>query len=267
MAYGAINRLLTSETITERILGASKTATARTASLILGTGNNIRPLRDMARRVVSVYLSPRVEAITSLRYTGNPVLTVKADRQRYVTYALTIVAAYIAAGCPRADVPTVPSYDDWSRLCRDSLIWLGEPDPASSLLIQVNDDPDIHAFGELLVRWHSCFGSRSVMVRTVLEKADQNAPLHEALMELPVVDRGHINRSRFGRYLARHANRIVDGYELRQSPTSERNAWTVVAIDPSGEPIHSLAADAGEPERAFERAFPPHGGAAPGEIF
>ncbi len=263
MAYGAINRLLTSETITERVLGASKTATARTASLILGTGNNIRPLRDMARRVVSIYLSPRVEAITSLRYTENPVAAVRADRKRYVGYVLTIVSAYIAAGCPRADVPTVPSYDDWSRLCRDSLIWLGEPDPAASLLAQVNEDPDVQAFGELLVQWHTCFRDRPTMVRTLLDRADQNAALKEALLELPVVERGFVNRSRLGRYLARHANRIVNGHELRQSPNGERNAWMVVALD-------GASSDGTLPpgsERTFTSNAAPNGGCAPDAVF
>lgn len=269
MAYGAINRLLTSETITERVLGASKMAAARTTSLILGTGNNIRPLRDMARRVVSIYLNPRVETITSLRYTRNPVEMLKADRKLYVGYALTVISAYIAAGSPRADVPTVQSYDDWSRLCRDSLIWLGEPDPAASLLAQVNEDPDIQAFGELLAQWYACFRERQTMIRTLLDRAEQDNELIEALLELPVTDRGVVNRSKLGRYLARHANRIVNGYELLQAATGERNAWKVVATDES---IRDLPPSPREsprgPVMTPPRVPPPsHGATAPGEIF
>lgn len=268
MAYGAINRLLTSETITERVLGASKTATARTSSLILGTGNNIRPLRDMTRRVVSIYLSPRVEDITSLRYTGNPVREIKVDRKRYVGYALTIVSAYIAAGCPRAAVPTVPSYDDWSRLCRDSLIWLGEPDPATSLLAQVNEDPDIQAFGELLVQWYACFRDRQTMIRTLLEKAEQDSALIEALLELPVAERGVVNRSKLGRYLSRHANRIVNGYELLQAATGERNAWKVVTTDDGLQNMPpSFREQSVDLERAFTKLAPANRGAAPDEIY
>src|SRR5690606_30134983 len=37
--FGAINKALTSQTTTERLLGKSGTATARTNSLFLGTGN------------------------------------------------------------------------------------------------------------------------------------------------------------------------------------------------------------------------------------
>ncbi|NML06531.1 hypothetical protein [Sphingomonas sp. G-3-2-10] len=231
IAYPAINRMLTSETITDRVLGASKMATARTASFILGTGNNIRPLRDMTRRVVSIYLSPRVEDITSLRYRGNPLKTVRSNRAAYVGHSLTIVAAHLKAGSPRSDCPTIPSYDGWSHLCRDSLIGLGQPDPAASLIAQVNDDPDMQAFGELLTRWRECFGERPTMVRTVTDRAEGKPNLKAALLELPVAERGFVNPSKLGRYLARHANRIVNGHELRKSPNGERNAWTVIAVD------------------------------------
>jgi hypothetical protein len=266
MAYGAINRLLTSETITERVLGASKTATARTASLILGTGNNIRPVRDMARRVVTIYLSPRTETITSLRYAKNPAATMKAERQRYVGYALIVVSAFIAAGCPQADVPTVPSYDDWSRLCRNSLLWLNEPDPAASLLAQVNDDPDIQAFGDLLVQWYARFGDRPTMLRTLLDRSDQDPMLKDALLELPVADRGVINRSRLGRYLARHANRIVNGYELRQAPSSERNAWSVNITDDLAKSGKLSACNLPDPYGNITRR-PPVVVCEPGEVF
>lgn len=57
VAYGAINSLLTSQTITGRVLGASKMATAGTATLILRTGNNIRPL--IAQVGFSAFLKPK----------------------------------------------------------------------------------------------------------------------------------------------------------------------------------------------------------------
>lgn len=269
VAFAALNRMLTSETISDRILGTNRVATARTATLIMGTGNNIRPLRDMARRVVSVYLSPRVQDITSLRYSGDPVAKVKANRAQFVGYALTIVSAYIAAGKPHVDVPNVPSYGQWSKLCRESLVWLGQPDPAESLISQVNDDPDVQLFGELLAQWYECFGEKQTMVRTVVEKAEHDSGLKEALFELPIADRNVINRSKLGRFLARHANRIVNGLELRQSPTGERNAWTVVAIDEDRKTQPSSARpEPFEPARAWTQGIAhPNGGAAPGETF
>jgi hypothetical protein len=63
--FGAINKALTSHTTTERLLGKSGTATARTNSLFLGTGNNTGPIKDMRRRVVTARLAaPIVRALT-----------------------------------------------------------------------------------------------------------------------------------------------------------------------------------------------------------
>lgn len=269
IAYPAINRVLTSETVSDRILGTNRVATARTATLIMGTGNNIRPLRDLARRVVSIYLSPRVQDITDLQYTGNPVQRVKADRARYVGYALTIISAYLKAGAPTFDLPMIPSFEEWSKLCRQSLVWLGQPDPATSLIAQVNDDPDVQLVGDLLAQWYECFRERPTMVRTVIEKADTDSDLKEALLELPVAERGTINRSKLGRFLSRHANRIVGGLELRQTHNGERTAWTVVAID---EALREKAPSAREkpidPSKIWVKGDDhPNGGAAPGEIF
>jgi len=268
MAYAAINRMLTSESVSDRILGSSRIATARTSTLILGTGNNIRPLKDMARRIVSVYLSPRVEDITSVRYSGNPVAKVKERRSLYVGHALTIIAAYLAEGSLNVDLPVVPSYDEWSKLCRESLIWLGECDPAASLIAQVNDDPDVKLFGDLLANWFECFGEKPTMVRTLIDKADTDTELREALLELPVVERNTINRTRLGRFLSRHANRIVNGLELRQAHNGERTAWTVIAID---ENMKMKSASSRQkpldPHRAWVKEPLADGGAAPGETF
>lgn len=268
IAYGAINSLLTSDAISGRVLGASKMASAKTASLIMGTGNNIKPQRDMARRVVTIYLSPRVETITSLRYEGQPLKAVERERERYVTYALTIIAAYVAAGSPVVDVPSIASFDDWSTLCRQSLIWLGQPDPARSLIEQVNDDPDMQVFGDLLVSWYDRFGDRPTMVRTVLDRSNDDAELRNALMELPVSERGIVNPSKFGRHLARHANRIIGGYELRQSPNGERNAWMVVATDDAlTQRVASGQAEGSWAGIGTRDGGPSPNACAPGEIF
>jgi len=57
--HGAIKRMLTAESITDRILGVSKTATVSTRTLVLGSGNNVGPIRDLLRRVLTIHLDPR----------------------------------------------------------------------------------------------------------------------------------------------------------------------------------------------------------------
>jgi hypothetical protein len=66
--HGVILRMLTAEHITDRILGHSKTATVSTRSLFLGSGNNVGPIRDLLRRVLTINIDPRSSTPAMLSY-------------------------------------------------------------------------------------------------------------------------------------------------------------------------------------------------------
>src|SRR5690606_32771206 len=122
------------------------------------------------------------------------------------------------AGSPRAEVENIVTFGGaWSDYCRYPLIWLGYPDPATALLDQVKHDPDGDVLGGLMVEWHKVFGSAPTTVRKVVEEAYINETLLDAIRELPVEERGAINRSKLGWFLKKHANRIVNGYEFQKS--------------------------------------------------
>lgn len=233
LPHGVMNRMLTSETIADRVLGASKVVTARTASFIVGTGNNVSPVRDMCRRVVSIRLAPPSSAPSMLHYKGNPVGDVRRKREAYVVDALTIVRAWQAAGKPKAEVPAIGSFGEWSDMCRQPLLWLGLPDPATSLMEQVKSDPDTHALAAFMEAWSYEFGQKPITVRKLIHTIDNNADhaLAETIMELPVNDRQFVNPSKLGWFLKKNAERIIDGHVIRQVVTPERRAWTVVKVD------------------------------------
>ena len=227
--HGALNRMLTSGDVSERILGTNKVVTAPVRSFVMGTGNNIRPLRDMGRRIVTVSILPQREVTVTKEYVGNPAAEVRENRARYVVDALTIIAAYRTSNAAKPDVPSVASYGEWSRTCRESLIWLGEADPAVSLIEQVTHDPDIELLGELLHAWHAKFSYRPTLARSIIREVESSpqGDIASVVLELPCVDRGNVNPSKFGRYLARNKNRIVGGLQLVEAPHSERRAWAV----------------------------------------
>lgn len=230
--HGAINRALTSDTITDRVLGVSRTVTVGTRSFIMGTGNNIAPVRDMTRRVATIRLHHKSATPALEKYVGRPAEAVQADRAKYVTAALTIMAAWKAAGSPMADVPSIASYGAWSDLCRQPLLWLERPDPATSLIEQLKHDPDQDDLERFLKAWYAAIGDRSVMLRELIEVSGDDENLSDALLELPVADRDVVNRSRLGWYLKKNANRVVGGLELQSAANSTRNAWRVIAIEP-----------------------------------
>lgn len=230
--FGTMNRALTSDTITDRVLGISRTVTVGTRSLIMGTGNNVGPIRDMTRRVVTIRLHHRTATPALQSYVGQPAELVRANRGKYVAAALTIIAAWKAAGSPRADVPSIASYGAWSDMCRQPLLWMGQPDPATSIIEQLLHDPDQDDLGKLLTAWHAAVGDRPIMLRDLILQSADDVALEDALLDLPVTDRDVINRSKLGWYLKKNANRVVGGFELQAAECSTRNAWRVVAVTP-----------------------------------
>ncbi|MDO8400503.1 MAG: DNA-primase RepB domain-containing protein [Bradyrhizobium sp.] len=230
--HGTIKRMLTAEHITDRILGVSKTATVSTRTLFLGSGNNVGPIRDLLRRVLTIHIDPRCATPATISYKGFPVDKVRQRRGAYVAAVLTIILAWRRAGSPRAEVDSIVTFGGaWSDYCRYPLMWLGHPDPATALLEQVRHDPDGDALSGLMTEWHAAFGSAPTTVRKAVEAALYNhSNLLDAMREFPVDERGEINRSKLGWLLKKNVNRIVGGFEFQQAEADGRTAWRVVAV-------------------------------------
>ena len=227
--HGTINRMLTAEHITDRILGVSKTATVSTRTLFLGSGNNVGPIRDLLRRVLTIHIDPRCATPATLSYKGFPVDKVRQRRGVYVAAVLTIIQAWRRAGSPRADVDNIVTFGGaWSDYCRHPLMWLGHPDPATALLEQVRHAPDGDALGGLLTEWHAVFGSAPTTVRKAVDAARDHHNLRDAMYEFPIEANNFINRPKLGWLLKKNANRIVGGLEFRKAEADGRIAWRVV---------------------------------------
>ena len=241
LPHGVMNRMLTSTHLTERILGSSKVATVSTRTLFLGSGNNVGPIRDLVRRVITITLDPQCATPATLQYQGDPLATVRKNRADLVCAVLTIVRAWQMAGSPKSNVPNIASYGGaWSDYCRHPLIWLGMPDPATALFEQLKNDPDREAMGKLLSEWYRRFGSAATTIRKVVAKAyelaaddsfgnanDGDHDLLDAICEFPVSERGVINSAKFGWLLKRNALRIVDGLRFEETYADGRKAWRV----------------------------------------
>lgn len=229
--HGVIKRMLTAEQITERILGVSKTATVSTRTLFLGSGNNVGPIRDLLRRVLTIHIDPRSATPATMTYRGFPVNKVREHRGKYVSAVLTIILAWCKAGMPRAAADSIVTFGGaWSDYCRYPLMWLGHPDPATSLLEQIRHDPDTEPLAALMNAWNKHFGSNPTTVRRAVDAASTESELKDAIFDLPVHERGEINRSKFGWFLKKNANRIVDGFSFQQDSADGRLAWRLVSV-------------------------------------
>ncbi len=226
---------LTSEHMSGRILGVSKTATVNTRALFLSSGNNVGPVQDMARRCITIHLDPGCEVPAARTFARpNLVRDVLHERGRYVSAALTIIRAWVVAGHPKSACKALAGFGDWSDLCRQPLLWLGLEDPTESLFLAMNEDPDRETLGRILAAWQGVFGTKAAMVRDAvksnLEFNDANTELQEVLRDI-ADERGQINRRRLGWWIKRHAGRIVDGLRFVRG-ISRRSAetWQVESV-------------------------------------
>lgn len=220
--------------MTGRILGVSKVATVGTRALFLSSGNNVDAVRDMARRCITIALDPQCETPATRQFNGDPLASVRADRERFVSLALTIIRAWLAEGSPATVCKPLASYGQWSTWVRQPLLWLGLPDPAARVFVQLAQDPDRETLGRLLATWRGAFGNTPTAVREAVSAAENGFPsfadLREALREVSE-ERGVINRRRLGRWIARHQGRIVDGQRFeRASGTSSVERWAVKSV-------------------------------------
>ena len=228
---------LTSEFLTGRILGASKTASVSTRTLFLSSGNNVGPVKDMTRRCITIHLDPAME-VPAARSFSQPHLVrdVLRQRGRYVSAVLTIVRAWIVAGRPKTECKPLASYEEWSEVCRQPLLWLGCPDPAGSVFEAIDEDPDRETLARLLLAWRSAFGSTATRVRDAVKLVEHpngtRGDLCDILEEI-AGERGDINRRKLGWWIKRHNGRIVSGLRFaRGSGNSSAEMWRVESVSP-----------------------------------
>jgi len=232
VAHKSLCTVLTSEHMSGRILGVSKTATVNTRALFLSSGNNVGPVQDMTRRCITIHLDPGCEVPAARSFTRpDMVRDVLRQRGRYVSAALIIVCAWIGAGRPKTECKSLAGFGDWSDLCRQPLLWLGLADPTESVFLAMAEDPDRETLGRILTAWQAVFGKTAAMVRDAVKQAtsfgDEHVELREVLRDI-ADERGEINRRKLGWWIKRHAGRIVAGLRfVRGSGNRSAETWQV----------------------------------------
>ena len=125
------DRLVTSSTWSDRVLGASDAPPVAIVTTWWATGNNIEPQGDTVRRVLVVRLE--VDTERPQERTGFAVKDIRSHaldhRSELLSAALTILRAYHVAGRPPQDLPAWGSFERWSALVRGALVWAGLTDP------------------------------------------------------------------------------------------------------------------------------------------
>lgn len=126
-----LDRLITSSTWSDRILGASDAPPLPNVTTWLATGNNIEPVGDTVRRSAVIRIDVNVERPHERtdfvrKDLGAYVLEHRAE---FLSAALTILRAYQCAKRPAQNLASWGSFGVWSELVRGALVWVGLADP------------------------------------------------------------------------------------------------------------------------------------------
>ncbi len=232
VAHKSLCVALTSEYMTDRILGVSKTASVSTRTLFLSSGNNVAPVQDMVRRCITIDLDPACETPAAKTYK-NPRLIemVLAERGKYVSAALTIIRGWIVAGRPKQACKALSTFNDWVDHCVQPLLNFGYANPMLSAFDAMNADPDREAIARLMNVWKDCFEKAPGMVRDLVGHAHSNIELAEILEDIAPDRKGGFNNKSLGRWLKRHAGRVVNGYRFVPADGSRNaSAWKLESV-------------------------------------
>lgn len=124
-----LEALVTSGELRQRVLGASEDKVVRWLATIIVTGNNMHPTEDMIRRMLMCRIEPDTEDPTKRTAFAHDDLVgwVKAERERLIVAALTILRAYACKGYPSAGTGVMQSFHAWSKLIPGAIVYVGGP--------------------------------------------------------------------------------------------------------------------------------------------
>jgi len=227
--------ILTAPIYSDRILGQSASASVSTRCLFIATGNNIKPVKDLSRRVVTIELDAKCENPLLREFSGDPIAEVRANRGRWIMCALKVLQAYLQ-GVGVSGLQPVASFSEWSRFVRGALVAAGLPDPGRALVRNVEGDDDRDHLGHVLQVWWGCFEDEPLTLRDVLQATGTAAPssplrdLRHLLLEV-AEDRGEINARRLGKWVSSSAGRVVGGLKfVALDKTRAGVPWAVVQV-------------------------------------
>ncbi len=223
----------TQETLTVRILGKSVTINVLNNSLWLMTGNNLRFIGDMIRRVLKCRIDPGLENPEERTFKKDLKKYAYENRKEIVEAVISILKAYINADNKPA-TNSMGSYDEWNYLIRGACIWIGLKDPCEAKKNIQNDDPEKIKLFNLLTAWKAYYSS-AVTVRQVCDECisfpyDVQSDLRDAIQDISR-DGKSINPKVIGNFISKNRGKIEQGMYFNQSG-SFRNMfkWYVCSI-------------------------------------
>jgi len=219
-----------------RPLQRSELKRIESRATVFATGNNVEIEGDLVRRALLCSLDADQERPELRRFENDPLAAVLADRGKFIAAIFTIARAYIAAACPEV-CPPLASFEDWSRVIRSSIVWLGRVDAADTMEIARAEDTSLTAMRALFAAWYEAASSDAKLTREIRDVAESRTgearchpDLHRVLVDIAPARGGGIETKLLGQWLKRHQNRVADGLKLTSEidSHSKQRRWRVL---------------------------------------
>jgi putative DNA primase/helicase len=241
-----LSQMITDDTVKIRILGKSEMPDCDCRGMtVFANGNNIRLVGDLVRRAVTARLDAKQERPETRAFKHDPIKMVLDDRGKYLAAIFTIARAYMAAGqsLPSKAIP-LAGFDEWSRMVRYPLMWLGSEDPARSMEGARALDPQRTTLRELIASLAKHMGvGKEFTAADVCQKAQEefeyghgrgyrNQDLFDALSR----DGKRVSAKSIGNTLMSARDRVSDGRHIELVSASGKTSNTYRIVSTATEP-------------------------------
>lgn len=233
VSYRSLDAALTCEGRWEdRVLGKSESRTLPLRTVWLLTANNAALGYDLMRRALPIRLASdheHPEDRTDVKHR-DLLAWLRHERGRLVRAALTCLRAYHVAGAPERDIVPWGSYAAWSRLIRQTVVWLGLPDPIEARRdLRERADVDREAIVAVYDALARSGGGSAATLRTFAERDDD---LRAALVELAGGGDELPNSRRIGTVLRSLSGRVIGGRRLERAGSAHGHTtrWRITTL-------------------------------------
>jgi hypothetical protein len=183
LGNAALDAALTATEWQNRILGKNESPRLPLQVCWFATANNAVVVGDTNRRVLPIRLdSPEEKPETRTGFRHPDLLAwAHAERGRLLVAALTILSAYFRAGRPDQKLAAWGSYEAWTALIRNAVVWVGLEDPSRTReVFTEQSDQDTLQLKGLVEGWEKLqAGSEGLTASQAIDKLKEPDPLNK----------------------------------------------------------------------------------------
>lgn len=228
----SLSAALTSTVWQDRILGRSELTKLPAKAVWLATGNNPAFTTEVARRTVRIRLDAKV-ARPWLRggFRHEDLRTwAKANRERLIWAALTLIQAWIEAGQPNG-TERLGQYEAWSQVMGGILHVCGIPGFLSNVeeLYEMADE-ETSEWETFVIAWWDQFGERTVLVKDLFDLAEEQ----DVLLSVRGDGSERSQKIRLGKALSQMVGRQIGSLRIVSGGKDPRSKHAVYRLEAAG---------------------------------